>query len=65
MAVPLRYGIEWLRIWSLVGQGKTPFTWAEYLAAFRKLELIESEEWHRLIADAANRPSAQPVESDR
>ena len=64
MAVPLRYGIEWLRIWELVGQGKTPFTWAEYLAAFRELELIESEEWHGLIADAANRPSAQPVEAD-
>lgn len=65
MAVPLRYGIEWLRIWDLVGQGKTPFTWAEYLAAFRELELIESEEWHGLIADAANPPSAQPAESGR
>ncbi len=64
MAVPLRYGIEWLRIWELVGQGKTPFTWAEYLAAFRALELIESEEWHGLIADAADRSSAQPVEAD-
>lgn len=65
MAVPLRYGIEWLRIWDLVGQGKTPFTWAEYFAAFRQLEPIESEEWHGLIADAANRPSAQPAESGR
>lgn len=65
MAVPLRHGIDWLRIWDLVGQGKTPFTWAEYLAAFRELELIESEEWHGLIADAANRPIAQPAESSR
>ena len=65
MAVPLRHGIDWLRIWSLVGQGKTPFTWAEYLAAFRELELIESDEWHGLIADAAKRPSAQPAESGR
>ena len=65
MAVPLRHGIDWLRIWSLVGQGKTPFTWAEYLAPFRDLELIESDEWHAMIADAAKRPSAQPVESGR
>lgn len=52
MAVPLRYAIERLRIWSLVGTAKMPLTWDEYLGWFALLDLTDSEEWRALIAEA-------------
>lgn len=51
LAVPLRFAIDWLRIWALVGEGKTPFTWDEYLGAFAQLALSESEAWRSLFAE--------------
>lgn len=52
MAVPLRYAIERLRIWDLVGTAKMPLTWDEYLDWFALLDLTDSEEWRALIAEA-------------
>lgn len=50
IAIPLRYGIEWLRIWDAVGEGRTPFDWEQYLEAFTELDLVESREWRELVA---------------
>ena len=52
MAVPLRYAIERLRIWNLVGTARMPLTWDEYLGWFALLDLTDSEEWRALIAEA-------------
>lgn len=55
MAVPLRYAIDWLRIWTLVGEGKTSFSWEEYLDAFAQLGLVASAAWRSLFESAAVR----------
>lgn len=60
LAVPLRFAIDWLRIWGLVGQGQTPFTWDQYLSAFARLELTESAEWRGLFTDPSNGGSGFP-----
>ncbi|MCY3812688.1 MAG: phosphotransferase [Gammaproteobacteria bacterium] len=52
MAVPLRYAIERVRIWNLVGTARMPLTWDEYLGWFALLDLTDSEEWRALIAGA-------------
>ena len=55
MGVPLRYAIDWLRIWTLVGEGKTPFSWEQYLDAFAQLGLVASSAWRSLFESAAVR----------
>ena len=54
LAVPLRSAIDRLRIWGLVGQGRTPFTWEEYLGAFARHSLTVSEEFRSLFTEPSN-----------
>ena len=51
LAVPLRFAIDWLRIWGLVGQGRIPFTWDQYLGAFERHSLAESQEFRSLFTE--------------
>ena len=64
LGVPLRFAIDWLRIWRLVGEGRTPFTWDQYLGAFARHGLTGSEEFRSLFTEPSNGGGVAPAESD-
>lgn len=52
LAIPLRYCIDWLRIWNGVGDTNiVPFSVDEYLDAF-EVSLFDDPEWVELIASS-------------